>query len=291
MLLRHAALPALAVPALALTTALAACGGAQTNDDTDYADAMHAEHEGETPTSTPTATTDDADASATTADVTYHADASGDVVGYHAHPDDGATVGVVLIHEWWGLNDNIRGVADRLAGHGFTTLAVDTYGGESATDADGARSLMMAALDDPAALVANTAAAAQWLRDEAGASHVVVMGYCYGGGLSLNTAIDAADAVDGAVIYYGHVTDDADRLAAIDDPVLGFFGALDQGIPVDGVRGFEAALTEAEVDATIHIFEDADHAFANPSGQRYQAEAAETAWDETLSFLRAFEAR
>lgn len=276
----------LALSTLATSASIAACGSAQSTEVVEYADAMLEEHAGEQPTATPTATTAGADVgTTTTSDATYHADASGDVIGFHAHPTGGAEVGVVLIHEWWGLNDNIRGVAERLAGHGYTTLAVDTYGGASAQSADEARSLMMAALDDPAALVANTAAAAHWLRREAGADRVVVMGYCYGGGLSLNTAIDAANAIDGAIIYYGHVTDDADRLSQIEDPVVGFFGGLDQGIPVEGVRAFEAALDGVGADATIHVFDDADHAFANPSGQRYQAEAAEAAWDLTLTFL------
>ena len=91
--------------------------------------------------------------------------------------------------------------------------------------------------------------------------------------------------IDAAAIYYGQLVTDRDRLAALDMPVLGIFGAEDQGIPVSQVRAFETALKELGKDAEIEVYEGAGHAFANPSGERYVASAAEDAWQKTLAFF------
>ncbi len=101
----------------------------------------------------------------------------------------------------------------------------------------------------------------------------------------MRTALAFPDAIDATVIYYGRLTTDPEELGALSSPVLGIFGALDNGIPVETVREFEAALSDLDKEASIHVFENADHAFANPSGTRYNAEAAEEAWAETLAFL------
>jgi carboxymethylenebutenolidase len=101
----------------------------------------------------------------------------------------------------------------------------------------------------------------------------------------LNTAKLFPDELDAAVIYYGHVTDDEEALRPINTPILGHFGMEDRGIPVDDVDRFERALEHLRKDYTIHYYEGAGHAFANPTGQRYNAEAAEVAWQRTLEFL------
>jgi carboxymethylenebutenolidase len=115
---------------------------------------------------------------------------------------------------------------------------------------------------------------------------VAVLGWCFGGGMALEAAISQPKALDGAVIYYGSV-DRASRedLQPVDVPILGLFGAEDQGIPVADVRAFESTLQDLGKDVEIHVYEDAGHAFANPSGTRYNAEAASDAWDETTTFL------
>ncbi len=111
------------------------------------------------------------------------------------------------------------------------------------------------------------------------------MGWCFGGAWTLEAALFAPDKVDAAVIYYGRLITDPHALEALQAPVLGIFGDLDQGIPLDSVRAFEAALKELGKPADIRIYEGADHAFANPSGTRYKADAAEDAWARTLTFF------
>jgi carboxymethylenebutenolidase len=114
---------------------------------------------------------------------------------------------------------------------------------------------------------------------------VGTIGWCFGGGWSLGTALALPDQVDATVIYYGRLVTDAEALEPLQMPILGFFGAEDQGIPVDSVRAFEQALESLEKNATIHVYDGADHAFANPSGNNYQAEPADDAWGKTLAFF------
>ena len=106
-----------------------------------------------------------------------------------------------------------------------------------------------------------------------------------GRGWSLNAAMLLPDELDAAVIYYGHVTDDEERLRPVEAPILGLFGAEDRGIPVDLVRRFDSALDRLDKDHTIHIYPGAGHAFANPTGENYDRDAAEDAWQKSLEFL------
>ena len=193
--------------------------------------------------------------------------------------------GVLLIHEWWGLNDNVRSMTEQLAGEGYQALAVDLYGGKSADTRDGAMELMSASMERGEALTENVKQAFAYL--EADGQKVGTIGWCFGGGWSLQTALALPEDVDATVIYYGRLVTDQDELAPLQMPILGLFGAEDQGIPVDSVNAFEASLNALGKDAAIHIYEGADHAFANPSGTRYDAAAAEDAWRRTTAFLRS----
>jgi len=192
---------------------------------------------------------------------------------------------LIVIHEWWGLNDNIRAMTRRLAGEGYLALAVDLYGGQVAADRDTAFKLMTAANERPAAAEDNLRQAYAYLTGELGAPAVGSIGWCFGGGWSLNTALLLPGQLDAAVIYYGHLVTEKQRLATLDMPVLGLFGEQDQGIPLDSVRAFEGGLKELGKDAKIVVYPGADHAFANPSGHNYQPETAEKAWLETVAFL------
>jgi carboxymethylenebutenolidase len=213
---------------------------------------------------------------------------SGDelVYGYFAAPSDvfEPLPAVIVIHEWWGLNDNVRAMADRLAGEGYMVLAVDLYGGETAATADDARQLMLEVVEDPEPARANLRAAYQFL-EAAGAPRIGSLGWCFGGGWSLNTALLFPDDLDAAVIYYGQVTDDEAVLRPVNTPILGLFGGADTGIPVASVEAFRASLERLRKDHDIHIYPDAGHAFANPTGQNYNAEAATDAWARTVEFL------
>lgn len=253
--------------------------------DREYGDAMEHQHEGETPTATAIAE-QPPEAPITTATVTYATVDGTAIEGYLAQPE-GATnrPAIVLIHEWWGLNDNIRAVADRFAGLGYSALAVDLYAGQVASDADQARALVDGVLQATDAASDNLQQAVSYLREQQQAPAVGVVGWCFGGGWSLQTGLDLGSGIDAVVMYYGRTVSEAAELAALEAPLLGLFGEADQGIPLEGVRAMESELQKLGKDATIVVYPGAGHAFANPSGQRYQAEAAEDAWRRTVAFF------
>jgi len=204
------------------------------------------------------------------------------VKGFLAKPKElGNYPGVVMIHEWWGLNDNIRDMARLLAKEGYVVLAVDLYNGQVATESSDARKYMTEIKQEEAN--ANMKAAVEYLRTE-GSKSIGSMGWCFGGGQSLQLAL-SGEQMDATVIYYGRLTDDKDQLSAIKWPVLGIFAEKDQGIPPSTVNSFEKALNELGVKNSITIYPGVDHAFANPSGARYAPKETKDAWEKTVSFL------
>jgi carboxymethylenebutenolidase len=191
--------------------------------------------------------------------------------------------GIIVIHEWWGLNDHIKHWADRLATAGYAALAVDLYGGVVATTPDEAMKVMKA-VDQQKALGVITAGFDFLASDtRIMATKRAVIGWCFGGAYSLQTAL-AMPNLDGAIIYYGQLETDPKKLAAIKARVLGIFGKRDKGIPPQKVAEFAAALTQAGVRHDIHEY-DAEHAFANPSNPRYDEQASADAWTHVLAFL------
>lgn len=190
---------------------------------------------------------------------------------------------VLLIHEWWGLNDQIKSVAADFAKQGYVALAVDLYGGKVAGSPDEARAAMQAV--DAGAATDTLVSWIGFLRDHGDTTGKVgTVGWCFGGGWSLNASI--ATPVDATVIYYGRVNRSAADLAGLRSPVLGHFATRDGFINADMVGGFEKALAEAgKTDVEIHWYV-ADHAFANPSGGRYDEEDAALAWARTMAFFR-----
>ncbi len=210
------------------------------------------------------------------------------LVGYLATPTDvdRPLPGLIVIHEWWGLNDNIKAMTRRLAGEGYTALAVDLYQGESAETPEKARELVTQAMHQSQALEGNIQAAYQYLDQEQKAPKVGSIGWCFGGTWSLNTALLFPEKLDAAVIYYGGgITTDAEQLKTLQMPILGLFGQQDKNPSVETVKQFEEVLNSLNKSAEIYIYENAGHAFANPSGNLYNAEAAEKAWEKTTNFL------
>jgi carboxymethylenebutenolidase len=261
---------------------LASCSGGS-----DYTDDMAREHADDTPISNEMS--EGAPAIPVTSEQVTYATVDGEPVeGYLARPEGaaGPLPGIIVIHEWWGLNDNIRSMADKLAGQGYQALAVDLYGGQVADNPDRAAELMRASMEKTAALTDNLKQAFSYLED--GGQKVGTIGWCFGGGWSLQTALALPDDVDATVIYYGRLVTDESELAKLQMPILGFFGAEDQGIPVDSVRAFEAALNKLGKNASINIYEGAGHAFANPSGTNYQEKAARDSWAKTLAFFERY---
>ena len=210
------------------------------------------------------------------------------VYGHFAFPADmiDPLPAIIVIHEWWGLNENIRAAADRLAGEGYIVLAIDLFGGETADTPDQAKRQMQAVVENPELANENIRQAYDFVNTTAGAPRTGSLGWCFGGGWSLNTAMLFPDDLDAAVIYYGQVTDNEDRLRDIGAPILGLFGGKDRGIPVDSVQRFEAALERLRKEYEIHIYPNASHAFANPTGRAYDRDVADDAWQRTLEFLR-----
>ena len=210
------------------------------------------------------------------------------VYGYFSAPADmfEPLPAVIMIHEWWGLNDNVRAMADRLAGEGYIVFAVDLYGGKTATTPAAARVLMLEAIEDVESGRANIQAAFEFVKNTAGAPKVGSLGWCFGGGWSLTTAHLFPDELDAAVIYYGQVTSDEELLAPVTAPILGLFAAEDTGIKVESVNAFRDALQRLRKEHIVHIYPGVGHAFANPTGRRYDAAAANDAWARTLDFLQ-----
>ncbi len=197
---------------------------------------------------------------------------------------EGSAPTLVLIHEWWGLNDQIKAVAAEFAELGYVALAIDLHGGKVAANAEEARTLTRAV--NPEVATAQLVAAIEHLRGHPRSNGKVgTIGWCFGGGWSLNASLAAP--VDATVIYYGNVTKGADQLASLNAPVLGHFGTQDRSINEEMVGGFSDALAAAGKSElfTPHWY-DANHAFANPTGARFDAEDAALAWERTLAFFK-----
>lgn len=271
------------IPSMLLALALASPLTAQEDD---HARRMEHEHHDDTAAPSPAASFEPAQA-VVDGDVVYARLGERAVTGYLARPKRGADrlPGLIVIQEWWGLNDNIRAMARRFAGEGYVVLAVDLYEGKSAATPDEASALAQAASKDPARLLDNLKQAHEHLAKRQGADRIGVVGWCFGGGWALESALALGKKLDAAVVYYGRMKSDPKELEPLAAPLLGHFGALDTGIPLEGVRAFEAALGRLGKRATIYVYEGAGHAFANPTGSRYQEEAATLSWQRTVAFL------
>ena len=190
---------------------------------------------------------------------------------------------VLLVHEWWGLNDQIKSVAAEFAAQGYAALAVDLYDGTVATTPEGARSTMQAV--DGAEATDTLASWIAWLKaHKAVSGKIGTIGWCFGGGWSLNASIAAP--VEATVVYYGRVNQPAAALSGLKGPVLGHFATRDKWIDKNMVSGFQTAIAQAGKSVTAHWYE-ADHAFANPTQARYDAEDTRLAWARTLAFFKA----
>lgn len=196
---------------------------------------------------------------------------------------------VMLIHEWWGLNDQIKSVAAELAKIGHVALAVDLYGGKSADKPEGAKALMGQVKPEEAQ--ETLAGWVGWLKaHKAAGGKVGTVGWCFGGGWSLNASL--LTPVDATVIYYGSVGEKygglgrgVDDLKKLKGPVLGHYATEDKWINKEMVDGFDARMKAAGQPNTSHWYE-AQHGFANPTTSRHDAEDAKLAWERTTSFFK-----
>ncbi len=209
------------------------------------------------------------------------------VYGHFVFPADmvDPLPGIIVIHEWWGLNDEVRAMADRIAAEGYVVLAVDLFEGNSTKSPADARAMMVNVVEHPDLASENISQAYQFLVDSGQAPRIGALGWDFGGGWALNTAMLFPEDLDAVVIFYGQVTDNQARLEPINAPILGLFGANDRGIPVPIVRNFEQALEILDKNYEIEIYPDAAHAFANPASANYNESAAGQAWTRALEFL------
>ena len=192
---------------------------------------------------------------------------------------------LVVIHEWWGLNDWVKEQASKLADQGYVALAIDLYRGKVADTPELAHELSRGLPEDRA--LRDLRAAVNFLQSQSNVrkDHIASIGWCMGGGFSLDVALQEP-TLRAAVVNYGHLATDPDALKKINASILGNFGGKDAGIPVDDVKKFEQTLKQNGKKIDVKIYPDAGHGFENPNNKAgYRADDAADAWQRTLAFL------
>ena len=214
--------------------------------------------------------------------------AAGEASGYLATPKtSGRHPALIVIQEWWGLNDWIRQSTDRFASQGYVSLAVDLYRGHSTSDPNEAHELMRGLPEDRA--LSDLQGAFNYLaaRPDVDPGRIGVIGWCMGGGYALNLTV-AQPMLAASVVNYGHLATDEASLKAIHAPLMGHFGATDRGIPAADVEAFAAKLKSLGKEADVKVFPGVGHAFMNPNNREgYSAAAADEAWKRIDAFLAA----
>jgi carboxymethylenebutenolidase len=198
---------------------------------------------------------------------------------------------VIMIHEWWGLNEHIKNQADILAKEGYVVLAVDLYRGEVATDINRAMERASSVRNNPVSAIDNLQSAMNYVKSlkMVDGSRIASLGWCFGGDWSLQLALNSAEnPLAATVIYYGRPVTDTASISSIDWPILGIFGDQDQAIPVESVQQFASALNASGITNEIYLYEGVGHAFANPSGDNYAPKETADAWQKTMAFLRQY---
>lgn len=209
-------------------------------------------------------------------------------VGYVAVPEGtGPFPAVILIHEWNGLVDRVREVADALADEGYVALAADLYQGQVGSNRDENVALMSSAREDMGRVISNLDAAAAYLRARSDVTGKVgAMGWCFGGGIALSYGL-GGEQHDATAIFYGALLDDPAELAALDHEVYGTFGALDSGPSPESVNAFAAALDAAGIENDLHIYDAVNHGFWLRAGEDadVRGPAAQDAWSRLKAYL------
>lgn len=213
----------------------------------------------------------------------------GQAHGYLAKPATGSGPGLVLIQEWWGLDDHMAELVDRFAAEGFVALAPDLYGGRVAHDADTAGQMLQELPVDQA--VRDLAGAVDFLlgEDSVTSAKLGAVGYCMGGGFVLQLAAQQGDKIGAAVAFYGVGPAVPDQYGSVTAPIQGHYGEQDQMYPADQAREQEQQIRTESQGSVEFFYYPAGHAFHNDKDElgTYDAESAKLAWDRTLEFLRA----
>lgn len=208
----------------------------------------------------------------------------GTAEGYLATPASGKGPGVIVIQEWWGLNDNIKGIADRFAGEGFLALAPDLYHGKVTAEPDEAGKMMMALKMDEAAK--DMAGAYDYVKKQpACTGKVGSIGFCLGGGLSLY--ISTLRPVDATVIYYGALPGVQPDLSKVAGPVLGHYAQNDGWASPEAAAALKKQLKELGKSVEFHQYAGTEHAFFNDTRPEvHNAAASNQSWERTIAFYK-----
>ena len=208
------------------------------------------------------------------------------ISGFLALPDKpGPHPAIIVIHEWWGLDDWVKEQTEKLAGQGYAALAVDLYRGKVATDPSEAHELMRGMPQDRAIRDLQSAFTYLATRKDVKPDRIGSIGWCMGGGLSLQLAIHQPHLA-ACVVNYGSLPTDPNDIQQILAPVLGNFGAEDRGITPSDVMAFDKTMKGLNRRVDFKIYEGAGHAFENPGNiNGYREEAATDAWSRTVAFL------
>lgn len=222
-------------------------------------------------------------------DIPYGEGVDGNLMGFLAVPEDAAEPlpGIVVLHEWWGLNDAVREAARRIAREGYVVLAADLYGGRTAESVADAQALMRELVANPDGVRDNIRQAVEYLQRYALAPRVGSIGWNMGGRWSLQTGIMMPDQLDALVMFYGAVETDEAVLGTLDMPMLALFGEQDASIPLRGVQEFRNALNRLGKDAEVRIYAGVDHGFFFPGSPTYSPIAADDAWNRTVALFEA----
>jgi len=258
----------------AISLAFAGCSHEKTDE--------HASHATDSSSSSQTATPTVAQPAAAAGQPVKFGDAS----GYLSAPSTpGKKPGLIVIQEWWGVDDWIREQTDRFSKQGYVALAVDLYRGKSTHDQGEAHELMRGLPEYRA--MADMKAAFNYLasREDVDPQHIGVIGWCMGGGYALALAVNEP-RIAATSINYGRLVTDPNSITKIQSQIVGSFGAEDRGIPAADVKKFGAELTKYGKLADIKIYDGAGHAFMNPNNKEgYNAAAAADAWKRIDAFF------
>ncbi|MEO0998417.1 MAG: dienelactone hydrolase family protein [Pseudomonadota bacterium] len=221
-------------------------------------------------------------------DFLAYAEVDGKLVrGYFAYPADmiEPLPAVLFIHDWFGIDEEMRAVAYRIASKGYVVLAVDLFGGEMAENAAGARQLLVQLLNAPDNARSNIGQAYDFLTTTVGSPTIAAVGFGSGGVWALNTALMYPEALDAVVNIHGQTLRDAEQLSTLSMPVLGIYGAADRSMPLDEVREFGSLMQSVGVPGQVRLYPEAGRGFMLSGRPTYSAGQASSAWREIDTFL------
>ncbi|MEL6870285.1 MAG: dienelactone hydrolase family protein [Pseudomonadota bacterium] len=207
--------------------------------------------------------------------------------GHFAYPESMVEPlpAVIMMHDWWGLNDATKAAAEQLAAYGYMVLAIDFYAGEVAGTPERAGALSRQLLDNPEVADNSVRAGYDFLKNAAGAPVVATFGAAMGGYWSFKSSRLLPDQLAASVVFYGQVDTEEARIAEVDVPLLAVFAGADTSIRAKDVADFAATAEALDKQIQVHTLPNVRQSFANPDDRRFDAAAAQQAWDLTLDFL------